>query len=306
MAHEYPIHGGSLRGVEWRERAVLSERERADVEALAAQCNQHDGTDLKLAYGEREAAADAAPTCFLAYRDEQLVGYCAIDCGGVDEICGMVAPAARRHGLGRRLLSRAHEASRDRRGQALLITEEAAPVGGALARAFCVGLAMTEQRLGLLAPGDLIAPTAPANGPVRLRPATEGDIDALATILAEAFNERPVEHTRANLHAELAESRILVGEVAGRPVGTLKIYPERNLANRGQRAGIYGFAVRPEYQGRGYGRQMLTQTLRLLLAEGYLPITLEVLPENSRAVALYTSVGMRPITTYHYYVLPVV
>lgn len=304
--------GDRLDGIEWCERAALADQEREAVRRLAARCNQHDGTDLKLAYGERSDESDgdgssSPPICFLAYAGGDLLGYCAIDRGHVDEICGMVAPEARRRGIGRALLTRAHAASRARRAGAMLITEEVAPGGAALARGVGATLAMTELRLGLFAPEevqDRCAASGASADVVRLRPATADDADGMADILAAAFNERPAADTRANILKEMGQARYLIGEVAGQPIGTLKVYPEPDVTGAGQRAGIYGFGVRPEEQGRGYGRQMLVQTLRLLFAEGYRPITLEVLPENTHAYKLYTSVGMRPITTYHYYRLP--
>lgn len=295
-----------LESIEWRERAVLTPQERDDVRALAALCDERDGTDLKLAYGEPGATPDAPATCFLAYLDGRLVGYFGADCGDEDEICGMVAPEMRRRGIGEELLVRALARS-FWRGQrsVLLITEEAVPGGAALARKMDGALALTELRLGLRAPEQLHADEGRAAGLVKLRPATGDDIDVVAEITATGFDE-PLERARSTFSEEMGLARYLVGEVDGRAVGTLKIYAEGGAANgqgdnTGKRAGIYGFAVRPEEQGRGYGRAIFVQTVRLLLDEGYLPVTLEVLRENDRASALYTSAGMRPITTYTYY-----
>lgn len=286
--------------IEWHERAVLSAHEREEAWALAARCNAHDGTDLKLTYGQPGARPANIPFCVLAYVAGRLVGYCAADVGGDDEIAGMVDPDARRRGIGRELLRRVLAGSwRRGRGSALLITEEAVPAGAALAQSMGGELEMAELRLGLLTPEDLVATAGKAAGQVTLRPATEADENTMAEILASGFNERSVEHTRATIHAELHSARYLLGEAEGRPVGTLKVYVDPP-----RRASIYGFAVGAADQGRGYGREILIQTLALLLNEGYLPITLEVLHENDRARALYTSSGMRPITTYAYYRLP--
>ena len=70
-------------------------------------------------------------------------------------------------------------------------------------------------------------------------------------------------------------------------------------------ASIYGFGVLPEYRGRGYGRQMLVQTIQDILATGQHHIVLEVATENKNALSLYQSCGFRETGSYDYYSLGV-
>ena len=69
--------------------------------------------------------------------------------------------------------------------------------------------------------------------------------------------------------------------------------------------GIYGFVVRPEQRGRGYGRQILEEAIRIIRAEGGKEITLEVETDNVNAIGLYRSCGFLVKTTYDYYSLDI-
>jgi ribosomal protein S18 acetylase RimI-like enzyme len=69
-------------------------------------------------------------------------------------------------------------------------------------------------------------------------------------------------------------------------------------------AGIYGFVVDPSWQGLGIGRDALRRACEELNSDGVLRIGLDVAVENDRALALYTSVGFKPVTTEDYFALP--
>jgi ribosomal protein S18 acetylase RimI-like enzyme len=57
-------------------------------------------------------------------------------------------------------------------------------------------------------------------------------------------------------------------------------------------------------QGRGIGREALTQVCEQAYAEGVQRVRLEVAVDNDRALALYTSIRFVPVATEDYYVLP--
>ncbi len=59
--------------------------------------------------------------------------------------------------------------------------------------------------------------------------------------------------------------------------------------------------VHPEHRRRGYGRQMLMDTVDMLLREGWERIIIEVATENRNALGLYESCGFRATRTYSYY-----
>jgi ribosomal protein S18 acetylase RimI-like enzyme len=70
-------------------------------------------------------------------------------------------------------------------------------------------------------------------------------------------------------------------------------------------AGIYGFAVVPEQQGRGYGRAALSKVTRDLRDEGITSVHLEVLVDNPGALHLYESCGFEVLGIEDYYLIPV-
>ena len=79
------------------------------------------------------------------------------------------------------------------------------------------------------------------------------------------------------------------------PIGTL------NVQNLGGEAYIYGFVVRPEQRGRGYGKEILARAIADIVAQRPQPIFLEVETENDPAFGLYRSFGFEVTTTYDYY-----
>ncbi len=95
-----------------------------------------------------------------------------------------------------------------------------------------------------------------------------------------------------------ADPRISIREAVqadGRPIGTVRLIPE------GDGAGVYGFVIEPDHQGRGIGRDVLHRLCRTARAA----VHLEVATDNDRALNLYTSLGFRPVITEDYYAMPV-
>ena len=97
-----------------------------------------------------------------------------------------------------------------------------------------------------------------------------------------------------------ATHRSYVGTLDGTPIG--KIDVSFNM----HEALIAGFGVLPEYRGRGYGRQLLAQTVQEILAAGQPHIVLEVAPENGHALSLYRSCGFKETHIYDYYGLDLI
>ncbi len=64
---------------------------------------------------------------------------------------------------------------------------------------------------------------------------------------------------------------------------------------------IYGVGIKPEFQGKGYGRELLNLLLGRLLRHKDRNITLEVSSRNEIAYRLYITSGFRAVTQYDYY-----
>jgi ribosomal-protein-alanine N-acetyltransferase len=67
------------------------------------------------------------------------------------------------------------------------------------------------------------------------------------------------------------------------------------LSTSADEAHILNLTVRPECQGQGLGRKMLTQMLRLAARHGADTVFLEVRPSNLPAIALYHKMGFNEI-----------
>ncbi|HEY0606417.1 MAG TPA: GNAT family N-acetyltransferase [Herpetosiphonaceae bacterium] len=281
---------------------ALSAEQHAAVEVLLTECNQHEQINLiinlKPADFGPEATAENVDQ-FLAYDQGALIGFARLDGWSEPELCGAVDPRHRRKGVGRALWAAAQAECR-RRGlaQILLICDEAGESGKAFAAAVGANLNYAEYRMRLdPAAIDRSRPRFPT---LRLQPGTVEDADLLARIQAAAFGEsedmvRP--YVIRALHQP--HRQYWIGLLDDQPVGMMR------LSRYEHEADITAFGVLPEYQGRGYGRQMLLDAIDLLLAEGWSQIMIDVVIENQNALKLYQSCGFRPVTTYGFYNLGV-
>ncbi|HEV2235647.1 MAG TPA: GNAT family N-acetyltransferase [Ktedonobacterales bacterium] len=287
--------GGASEGLV--QLAALSAAQAAEVVQLAARCNARDGLDLKLAIEEGTAPDGAPPRAFLAYAAGALVGYAALDYGGgIDaELCGMVHPAHRRHGIGRALLGAARAACPALGVTELLLICEAASVDGLrFAEAVAARARFAEHHMERAA--ELAGAPAFATPALAIAPATHDDVDSLVRILVGAFGRLEArERDRVEGALAAGRSHYYLARLGGEPVGAVHVIP------MGARMGIYGFGVSPAHQGRGIGRAFLAQLMALLAAVGATRFALEVDTTNAAAQAVYRACGFATTTTYGYY-----
>lgn len=123
---------------------------------------------------------------------------------------------------------------------------------------------------------------------VLIRPASDGDLAALATLEAASFSVPWNEAALAgHLRASYTLSLLLLEE--DRPVGYL-------LAGFSPPEGeLYRVAVLPEARRRGYGRRLLEAFFREAEKRDVYTLYLEVRESNEAAIALYRSAGFRPV-----------
>ena len=269
--------------------------ERAFEEAteLAELCNSHERLRLPLALrvpGEG----------FGYYQDEALVGYFELHPAGGPKMegSGMVHPEFRRRGIGRALIEAVRADCRARgRPDFLFANDEAGAAGRPFASAIGAAYEMSEHLLEL----DAAQRPPPYEGPLSIRVAGLDDVDDVVRIGMRAFggDEKGTELRRRRTLEWMSEPLrvIYLAMFEGRPVGTATLF----LVPDSAVGFINALAVLPECQGRGFGRQILSEAVDGLVLRKRPSVNIEVQTDNDRALGIYESVGFERKTTYAYF-----
>jgi len=282
--------------------AGLSAQQVSQVRVLAGLCEARDGYSMeaRLDFGTLETRPEGSPSDVLWYENGQLVGFAGI-CGYGDpskvEASILVHPDFRRRGIGR-LMARAVVRECHKRGvrRLLLVVPQESREGAEFARAMGTQHSHSEYTMDL----DVkrIPPFERAPDPVELRPAGAEDVPIMAAIVASAFAEPSQEEEQALVRLMKDPSRITyLATQDGRPVGVIQ------SAVSDGRAFVVHFAVRPEMQGKGIGRQMLLAIVHGLLNSGSQWITIEVETDNRNALSLYERCGFVTVNATDYELL---
>jgi ribosomal protein S18 acetylase RimI-like enzyme len=249
-----------------------------------------DGGRLKLEWNALRHRSGQDVEDILWWDGERLLGFLGIYTHGAPtiELAGMVDPAARGRGIGAALLDAGLRLCQEREhSSVLLVVPRTSVAGRALAQRRGGTLDHSEHALELLGePAEV-----PADPGITIRAATPADGPAVRELMRLGFDWEPPE-------AAGHDPNTFIVERDGQPIGTVRLIAE------GDRAGIYGFVVHPDHQGRGIGRDVLHRLCRKARADGATAVHLEVATDNDRALNLYTSLGFRPVITEDYYALP--
>jgi ribosomal protein S18 acetylase RimI-like enzyme len=265
---------------------AIAELERRVIET--------DGGRLKLEWGTLRRRSGERVEDLLWWEDDRLLGFLGIYCHGArPELAGMVAPGARRRGIGTALLDAAVPLCRGLGfREALLIVPRSSAGGKRLA--LLRGGALDHSEHALVLTGD---PTSgPHEATLSVRPATAVDLPFISRMLEAGFGHPAPDDLVGRLN--LPHARTVIIELDGSAAGTLR------LTRDGEDAGISGFVIDPPRQGRGLGRDALRCVCAQLRDEGARRIGLEVAVENDRALALYLAVGFTPVITEDYFAVP--
>lgn len=274
-------------GLSSRALEAIAELEQAVVAA--------DGGRLKLEWGALRRRRGDRVEDALWWEGDRLLGFLGIyGFESSPELAGMVAPEARRRGIGTALVDAVLPLCQERSDQRpLLIVPRPSLAGKHLA--LRRGGVLDHSEHALVLTGD---PTSGLDHPeIGLRPATGPDVPLVAQLLEAGFGTPAPADLADRLNSP--RERTVIVEQSGSPVGTLRLRRDGN-----DEARIYGFVVDPAVQGRGIGRAALRYACRQLRAEGARRIGLEVDVDNDRALGLYTSVGFTPVITEDYFALP--
>ncbi len=147
------------------------------------------------------------------------------------------------------------------------------------------------------------------NHPPIIRPCVESDSPALANLVRELAVYEKLEHHaqavegdfRTHLFGPQPAAEAILAEMAGEAVGFALFFTTFSTF-RGQ-PGLYleDLFVKPEYRGRGIGKQLIAAVARRAVERGCGRFEWAVLDWNAPAIAFYQSLGARAMdewTTY--------
>lgn len=280
----------------------LSEKQLEDIRRLEEICGRHEQLNMKLNWDMLKSRSSEKNDDFLYYEDGTLAGFLGlydVQQKSLEiEITGMVHPDFRSRGIFRKLFKLAKQKCMEINAQRLLLISERGKTPGIKFMESVGGrYSFSEYRMNF--EGNSL-PDIRRSG-IELRKAEKNDYSILKSLDRECFDE-PEETADQEAKSgygfpeDLYKDTfiaLLDGEVTGK-IGLMK--EDRN-------GYIFGFGVKSELQGRGYGREILCLGIEKLLNEKAWPITLEVALENERALSLYKSCGFNMITVYDYYEL---
>jgi mycothiol synthase len=160
---------------------------------------------------------------------------------------------------------------------------------------------------------EAAAPDWPAG--MRPRPIDrERDLRAWVDLFNAAFADHatPLQLDADQMEANRAdapfrdEDLLLLESPQGELVGFCTTEPKRRPGGGVEARGeIWTVGVRPDHQGRGYGRQLLRWGVRHLREVGVETVTLSANGRNPTALGLYESEGFRRTTTRDRWAKPV-
>ena len=123
---------------------------------------------------------------------------------------------------------------------------------------------------------------------IRIRKMTKVDLPQVVETDNAAFH--PLWHNSLDT-LQLAFSQAMFATVAENSHG---IFGYQLTTSHGQRAHLARLAVRPEAQGRGAGRALLSDLFKKVMKNGILRLSVNTQSDNETSLSLYKKMGFRP------------
>lgn len=279
----------------------VTEAEVAEIQQLIMLCDAHDHLRTRLLLTMVETRPENVVNDFLYYEDGVLVGYLAMDSYGnkEKEVVALVHPDYRRRGIFRSLVQAALIECKQREIERMIFVCQRDSVSGqAVMHRLGARLDFSEHEMVL----GTFKPRGQFDDHLVFRQATIDDLDKIVMImLTNIDNEEFLRRHVAEVFRRSGNPRFFLSLLGEEPVGCEEPVGTLRLEEIGTDIGLYGFVVRPDYRGRGYGRQMLEEAILTVRSEGQKNVMLDVDVTNTNALGLYLSVGFEIRATYEYY-----
>ncbi|MFD2615944.1 GNAT family N-acetyltransferase [Terrilactibacillus laevilacticus] len=269
---------------------MLNKVQLKKIQQLQKLCEAHDGIHLKLNI-EILREREEEECDYFHYINGRLAGYLALYPFGQEvELCGMVHPEYRRQGIMSLLFKQALEVIEKKKYKKIRLN---APAKSITAKAFFDQLpchySFTEYQMKWVK-----QELADQDNLVSIRYATRDDYQTEIQIDVQCYgmSEKEAEEEYYELKQETGW-RFYIIENDGVPIGKIRV--EQNE----DESWIYGFAIYPEFQGKGFGRESLKKILALEKDKN--EICIEVAATNRAALHLYKSCGFTVFEVQDYY-----
>ncbi|MDP4097108.1 GNAT family N-acetyltransferase [Paenibacillus sp. P96] len=267
------------------------------IRILEQLCKNFDRSSLRV--GVESLKADGGDHAFLCLNGNQIIGFVSWYTSDEIEanINGMVHPDYRGQGIFRKLMkSVAAELKEQGIGTCRLRVPANSRPGIACIQHLGADFSTSEFTMNLTrSPADTPHPFR-----LVVRPAEARDFEFLVQCSAQAFGDSESWTRNYFLHTNKPERVTYIAWDGPAPVGIIRVNHLDTAT-----AVIHDFCVLTSCQGRGYGREILTRAVNILLTKRYSSIRLGVVTDNRRALNLYQSVGFEVTAESHYYVTPV-
>ncbi|MEM5016750.1 GNAT family N-acetyltransferase [Metabacillus indicus] len=264
---------------------MLTDTQLKEIKELQSECEELDSIQLKLNWDMLSSGGDEH---LLHYEDGVLAAFLGIyGFGSKAELCGMVKPSFRRRGHFTRMLNQALAHCKDTYREILLNAPAESRAAKELLKKMPCTYSISEYQMqwaGTPLEEDNLVSLRPSE-PDDLNLETELDVLCFGLLEHEAYDRA--------LKRETNQDFIII-EYKGKSVGKLRV------SHSSGEAWIYGFAVLPDYQGKGIGRDTLKKIVLKETGAGF-PVFLEVEAKNEHALRLYESCGFKAFHVQDYY-----
>lgn len=269
---------------------MLTDEQLNKIETLQNECEQVDAIRLKLNWDMLRQRDDQSMDFFHEEHGE-LVAYLALyGFGSTVEVCGMVKPCERRKHHFSALWLRAMRSIQDKGFQKILLNAPATSISAKewlanqpCAYTFSEFQMRWEEQLLEESKDIFLRESQPEDSNFEVQ------LDVLAFNMTEADGKLHNERVKKN-----PDEHHFIIEVDRKKIGKIRVN------RKDGEAFIYGFAVLPEFQGKGYGGKALRNIVKKEHEAGC-SVQLEVETKNEHALRLYQQIGFKTLQGQDYY-----
>ena len=260
-------------------------------------CNEYDGLKGSIHLDTSFRFTGKIKSVFIGYEDNRVVSVLSMFIPTINEaeVYGFTLPGFRRRNYFKELLTEAiTELLNYGVKDILFVVESQSSTGKGAVAGLDTRYAMTEYLM--THSGKVIGCGGSRNFRSILTSPGEESIEALVRMRQAIFNDN-YEDTKAILNNvfNLDSRHQYCIRHENTSIGLGSAYFD------GPKASVYGLGIMPEYQAKGFGKELLTLIIEDLTTKGFSTIEIEVESKNENALNLYKKCGFEITCAYEYH-----